>query len=381
MSPRAFGLLALAVLAACDGIGKPVVGEIPRDPQRRTGSCFETRCDDVLAPREPVWEPNEALGVQAASCTGRSEVRLDAPDFAVAADRYPTLNCVDLFLEADEPFAIDLREVPVVGARIDVRASAPGTLWLGGAVSALELSVHGPVDVHVAGGALGASRIVLDGSSPDRLATLSTDRVLVTDVAVEAPYGLVRAEHTQLARFALSALEVELSFASASNGSIEASRVTLLDASLARVDLGAETLLAAAGELRDIDVFRCGAVDLSVSHVSRTRIARCAEAVMLRDVDLERSLVDADVVGSARVRQSGLRGERIELERSRVTLTAFCGVESLRVWETSIECPSCQPAPPVEVCGGPRLVQPYCPGFETAPCDGERAGPSSLPGL
>jgi hypothetical protein len=110
---------------------------------------------------------------------------------------------------------------------------------------------------------------------------------------------------------------------------------------------------------------------LAVVDVIRTHVARCTEALVLDDVDLERSLVDADVLGSGRIRHSGLRGARVELESSRLTLTALCGVESLSVWTTSVECPSCEPAAPPEICGAPAMTQRYCPGYETAPCEGQ----------
>jgi hypothetical protein len=364
-------VFAVVLVAACDGVGVPVVGERPLEPDPPMNACFAVRCDEVLEPRAPVWRPDGPIGAALASCAERTTIEAEAASFALDPDALGSLRCVDLHLVADAPFTIDLREVPIVGARIDVTSSAPGTLLLGGAVTTIDLAVHGPVEVRVLGGAVGASHVLLDGAAPDRLASLTTDAVLVTDLVVEAPYGLVRAHQSHLARVALEASEVELELSSVADGAIAAERISLLDAVLARVDLAADVIVGAAGDLSDVDVTRCGEMTLAVVDVIRTHVARCTEALVLDDVDLERSLVDADVLGSGRIRHSGLRGARVELESSRLTLTALCGVESLSVWTTSVECPSCEPAAPPEICGAPAMTQRYCPGYETAPCEGQ----------
>jgi hypothetical protein len=218
---------------------------------------------------------------------------------------------------------------------------------------------------------VGASHLLLDGAAPDRFASLTVDAVLVTNVVVEAPYGRVLAHQSHLARVALEASELELELSSVSDASLAAERIALLDATLAHVDVAADRIVGAAGDLSEVDVTRCGEITLAVVDVIRSHVARCTEALVLDDADIERSLVDADVIGSGRIRHSGLRGARVELEGSRLTLTALCGVESLSVWTTSVECPSCEPSAPPEICGAPAMTQPYCPGYETAPCEGQ----------
>lgn len=361
-------LLTLFAFAGCEGVGAPVVGDRPMEPELPMNACFAVRCDEVLPPRPAVWRPDGPIGAALADCPERTSIEVDAATFALDPDAVGSLRCVELRLFADAPFALDLREVPIEGARIEVTSSAPGTLLLGGAVTTIDLAVHGPVEVRMLGGAIGASHVLLDGEAPDRLATLNTDAVLVTDLVVEAPYGLVRAHETHLARVSLEAREVELELSSVVDGSIRGERVSLLDAVLTQVDLAADTIVGAAGDLSDVDVTRCGELTLAVVGMIRTHVARCTEALVLDDVDVERSLIDADILGSGRIRHSGLRGSRIELESSRLTLSALCGVESLAVWTTSVECPSCEPAAPPEICGAPAMTQPFCPGYETAPC-------------
>jgi hypothetical protein len=371
MTPARVLCLITLLLAACDGVGVAVVGDRPLEPDPPMNACFAVRCDEVLEARPAVWRPDGPIGAALASCPERTRLEAEVASFALDPDALGSLRCVDLRLVADAPFTIDLREVPIEGARIDVTSSAPGTLLLGGAVTTIDLAVHGPIDVRVLGGAVGESHVLLDGTAPDRLASLTTDAVLLTGVVVEAPYGLVRAHQSHLARVALVAHEVELELSSVADGSITADRVALLDAVLAQVDLAADVIVGAAGDLSDVDITRCGEVTLAVVDVIRTHVARCTEALVLDDADLERSLLDADVVGSGRIRHSGLRGARVELESSRITLTALCGVESLSVWTTSVECPSCEPEAPAEICGAPAMTQRYCPGYETAPCAGQ----------
>jgi len=287
--------VAFATLTACDGVGVAVVGERPLEPDPPMNACFAVRCDEVLEARTPVWRPDGPIGAALASCPERTTIEAEAASFALDPDALGSLRCVDLHLVADAPFTIDLREVPIAGARIDVTSSAPGTLLLGGAVTTIDLSVHGPVDVRVLGGAVGSSRVLLEGAAPDRLASLTTDAVLVTDLLVEAPYGLVRVHQSHLARVALEAAEVELELSSVADGSIAADRIALLDAVLAHVDLAADVIVGAAGDLSEVDVTRCGEITLAVVDVIDTHVARCTEALVLDDVDLERSLVDADV--------------------------------------------------------------------------------------
>lgn len=371
--------VALA-LAACEGVGVAVVGDRPLEPEPPENACFAVRCDEILEARAPVWRADGPLGAALASCPERTTIEAEAASFALDPDALGSLRCVDLHLVADAPFTIDLREVPIAGARIDVTSSAPGTLLLGGAVTTIDLAVHGPVDVRVLGGAVGASRVLLEGAAPDRLASLTTDAVLVTDVVVEAPYGRVRAHQSHLARVAIEAAEVELELSSVADASVVADRIALLDAVLAQVDLAADVIVGAAGDLSDVDIARCGEITLAVVDVIRTHVARCSEALVLDDVDVERSLIEADVIGSGRIRHSGLRGARVELESSRLTLSSLCGVESLSVWTTSVECPSCEPTAPPEICGAPAMTQRYCPGYETSPCEGQPRpiGPMSV---
>ncbi len=363
-------LANLVCLTACDGIGLAVVGERPMTPPMPSNECWEVRCDEILDPPTPRWEAPADLGATRAACLERTSRSFAVEDMPLDPDASFDLRCADVRFDADAPFDLDLRNVPLTGARISIASQFAGHVTLGGNLSQLDLEITGPIDVDIVGGALSESVVSLGGELPDRLATLTTDWVVVTDVVVAAPYGLVRAHESALARVDVRAVELSLEVSSMNDGRLEADHVSLLDATVSRTDLAVGRLVAAAGELDAIDVVRCDEITLAAIDLSSSHVARCTGALFLDDADVDGSWIEADVLGSVRMRRTGLAGARVQVESSRLTLVALCGVESLDVSATSIECPSCQPAAPAEICGAPANVEPFCPGFESSPCDG-----------
>jgi len=371
--PPALGLLALA---GCE-VGLPVVGMRSDMPAVPENQCFETRCSEVWSGPVPRWEPGEDVGVASAGCLSRRTLELSlAGDVVITAQ---DLRCTDIELVGEATFTLDLRDVPLTGARLHVTSDGPGRILLGGDVSAIELAVVGPVDVEMSQGALGASRIELSGSAPDRLATLSLDRVLATEVVLAAPHGALRAFRSALSQVRIDVIEATLELTSTWQSTLASERVSLLDSELRDTDVEGERVVAAAGRFDGVDVRRCGEVILASADVIRSRIARCAGAVRLQDADVERTLIEADVEGTGQIRQCGLAGSRVELELSRVVLTALCGVESFTLEGGALECPSCEPVP-LEICGVAPTVEPYCAGFEVAPCQGRMRPAGTSPG-
>lgn len=366
---RSLGLLCL--LTGCE-VGLPVVGMRPEGPPPAEDQCFETRCAEVWAGPVARWEADESTGIASERCLSRRTVELSLAGEVLVEAR--DLRCTDLELVGLSPFTLDLRNVPLAGARVRVTSDDAGTITLPSDVRAIELSVSGPVDVVMAQGALGSSRIELTGSAPDRLASLSLDRVLVTEVVIDAPHGALRANRSVLTRVVLDAVEASLELSGSWQSSLRVERLSLLDAELRETDVESEDLVAAAGRLEEVDVRRCGAVTLASADVLRSRIARCTRGVVLHDADVERTLVEADLTGEGQIRQCGLAGSRVALENSRVVLTSLCGVQSFTLEGGALECPSCEPVP-AEICGVAPTVEPHCPGFEAAPCEGRPRPP------
>lgn len=358
--------VALLLLTGCE-VGLPVVGMRVEAPPAPEDQCFETRCSDVWAGPMPRWEPDETTGVGAERCLSRRAFALSLGGDVVVEAR--DLRCTDLELVGEAAFVLDLRNVPLAGARVRVTSEVPGRIVLPRDLSALELSVDGPVDLEMHEGALGSSRIELGGSAPDRLATLSIDRVLVTEVVIDAPYGALRAYRSVLSHVRVDAAEATLELGGTWQSTLSADRVALLDAELRETDVEGERVVAAAGRFDAVDLRRCGEVTLASTDVIRSRIARCSRGVLLEDADVERTLIEADVAGTGQLRQCGLAGARVALESSRVALTALCGVESFTLEGGALECPTCEPVPE-EICGVARTIEPFCPGFEAAPCEG-----------
>lgn len=374
---RAFLVALVLATLGCE-VGLPVVGDRPLTPPPASDVCFAVRCDEVLEPLAPRWEPG-LVGADAAACAAIRPVAVSLDDPLAASRALSDMRCAEVSLEATAPFTLDLRNLPLAGARIALSSHAAGTVLLGGDVSRVDLSIDGPVEVRMEGGALGTSHVVLTGRSPARLASLTLVDVIVTDVVVDAPYGVIRARQSVLTRARLEPVEAALELSSLTNATLRASRVTLVDAPLRDVDLEVGSLVAAGAELDGVDVVSCDELALAVLRVRDSHVARCTHPLVLDDVDVDASLIEADLLGSARVRRSGLAGRVVSLDESRLTLVALCGVESLSVFTTSVECPSCEPAAPPEICGAPTTVQPYCPGFERSPCDGApRPDPSGL---
>lgn len=377
----ALTLACLSVwLGACDGIGRPVVGDRPFVPGMNMNACFAVPCDSILEALPPRWRATADLGVAGAGCAERSERTLTLADMPTEPGTPIDLRCTDATVRADAPFAIDLRNAALGGARLTLLSEHAGSLALAGTVANLELTVVGPIDVEMSDGALSTSVFVLEGSAPDRLATLTTRRVVVSEVAVRAPHGHVRTYESTLARVEIDAVEVTLEVSAASDGRIEADRMAFLDSRALSLEVGVDRFIVAAGELDRMHIHRCGEVTFAAVDVSHTRIERCASPLLLNEVDLDGSVVHADVRGlAAQIRRTAFHGERVVLVDSRMSVDALCGVEVLDVTSTAVECPTCEPAAPPEICGAPAIVQPYCPGFELSPCEGQpRPEPESL---
>jgi hypothetical protein len=367
-SIRALARVLLALgLVGCEGIGLPVVGERPLGPSMPDDACFAVSCEGALAPHAPRWMPTAELGVASSPCPARRSETLSLHARPETLD----LRCTDATLHVEQPFTLDLRGVRLTGARLDVSSTVPGTVLLAGEIDAAELHVHGPIEVRMEGGAIGASRLVLDVDDGGRPPRLELDAVVVTDSVLAAAEASFLAHGSVLSRAHVSAEELTLEVSSCTDGTLRADRLSLLDATVMHSDLDVEVLVAAAGELDGVDVTRCTSVTLAVLDVLHTRIAGCLEPLELVDVDVDGCRLEGDVRGRARIRRSALEGERVVLEDSRLTLTALCGVASLDVSTTSVECPSCEPTAPAEICGASARVEPYCPGYESAPCQGQ----------
>lgn len=364
----AVSLIAFALLTAagCEGIGLPVVGDRPGGPPVPTDTCTSLPCDAELVTFRSRWQ-REQLGAELANCPDRHSIVLEPGTPVDAAD----LRCGDVFFTSEEPFELDLREAQLSGARIHVSSSALGVVWLPAATDSIDLRVEGPVEVHMRSGALGSARIALEGREPERLPTLWLDRVLVTDVALEAPRGSLRAHASQLAHTHLVLDSLVLELSSLSDATVVAQDVSLLDVHVVGVDFDATRFVHAAGRIEESQVVRCERLAISSSTVSESRIAACIEGIALYDVDSDTSIYEGDLRGSANIRRGRFLGRRIELTDSRLTVPSFCGVEVLDVAFTSIECPTCEPAAPAEICGVEPRPEPYCPGYASSPCQGQ----------
>ncbi|MBN8609009.1 MAG: hypothetical protein J0L92_00355 [Deltaproteobacteria bacterium] len=378
MSRGAYVALALAAIAlgGCEGIGRPLVGDRPLEERMPDDQCFAVDCDTILDPIAPPFEAPTVLGAELEGCQTRGDVTLLVGD--EGRIDVPEIACADVLLETDRAFFLDLRARDLVGTRLTVRATELGQIALSGDVHHLSLDVDGPVEVVMDGGALSRSSLALTAAPAQRAGQLHLEDVIATELRLVASIGTVRAHHASLSRVQIVAREAALEISSVTFGSIVAERMSFLDAELLSVHLEVDTLVSAAGHLDRVDISRCGQVSLALTEVRRSFIAACDEPIYLEDVDMEASLVSADVQGSGRFRRTGFAGASVVLESSRLTLAALCGVVRLDVSTTSVECPSCEPTAPAEICGAPTVEQPFCPGYDVSPCS-EGPRPSPLP--
>lgn len=369
-------VVTVALGLGCEGIGRAVVGTRPLPERMAADQCFAVDCDAILEPRGEPFEAPEELGAELARCPVRRDVVL-APD-ETGAIVVPELGCAHVLLEAETAFTLDLRARDLVGTQLTLRSIEPARVFLAGDLHHVSILVEGPIDVTMDAGALGLAAIELRSGPAQRPPSLTLDRVIATNLHVLAPSGIVRAHRSMLSRAEIVAEDLTLELSSITFASATADRATLLDAELLSVRLDVEVLVAAAGHMDQVDVARCGQVSLAVADVVRSSFAACTDPIFLDDVDVEASFLSGEVQGRGRFRRTGFSGASVSLEDSRLTLPALCGLARLDVASTAVECPTCAPVAPAEICGAPTVPQRFCPGYEVSPCpDGPR--PSSEP--
>ena len=330
----------LLLLAACDAVGDPLVGE--REPP---GAGLAIRCP-TPPPCHPEWDVIEEVtarpwsAVDLAGCRERQrhacvevddavEVAVDeGPDGGVEPGEAPSGRVVGCRLVPDQPdggLAPD--EVPcgpeptLECERLEINAAADGSrvrhleepVWLGAQVRItteraftvelrgawlfdVAITLQGPVTLRIvdaryardvrirrAAGATDGPRLELEAVVGARLRLGEPDGAL-------AHVGMIR---TQLTDVQLIASDLRLESTTLLGGLVQADVLLGLDADLADLDLRTQSSLLSAFKLKRSQLQDCQKLTLIGGEVIDTRIEACAqEPVRVYSTDLLRGAFD-----------------------------------------------------------------------------------------
>lgn len=389
--------LAIALfLGGCEGFtfGNAVVGPVPETEGGGGGDrvCGEVRTCAAYRPAPPaVWTPQSDPTV-GAECGTRTTYtlrgdealhpmaelsqRLTAPQ---VGEGPPELRCLDIEIEvpgATSSFELDLRNITLMGTRIRIASESRGRVLVGttGTFSASEFEIHGPVDIIAERAVVWAARVSLlpsEGHAPAGLLFGLLSQFNQLEVLGEGTVAL-RRSLLEAAHIEAEVLRTELSPWRVAF--VRADSVEIFDADLWQAHVESGHFIAAAGVISFSEFAACDEIILAAVTVNRTRLGPTSVPILLSAAMLMNSYVEADLSGDGRIVQSGLLGQRIDLDGGAIANSALCGVDFLGLTTGDVACIRCDEGAPADICAFAHR-EPLCPGYETAACStGPRAG-------
>ena len=381
----ATALAAVALLAACEGLGLPVVGPLP-EPIGNPGemTCSEISACDRYLPEEPeLWSPpSDPLAAAGCPELVRYALRGDAaldPNAILEALLVPPrsgegpleLRCVELSIEVPDTarsFEFDLRSVTLEGVHVEIVSEARGRVLLGteGTISQADFSIHGPIEMIAERAVLWGARVSLEpGRHTPAGSLLANETQFVRlNMGGEGTFAMRRSA-LRGAQVRASVFRSELS--SWANVFVSAATVEVFEADVFQAHVESGHFIAAAGAIRYSEFFECGEIILAAVNVSQTRIADTEVPVLLSASMILNSYVQADLRGSARIVQCALLSDSIDLEGGTVANSALCGVDELAIAAGDAVCVRCDAGAPADLCVSVHR-EALCPGFESATC-------------
>ena len=395
-------LLCAVALGACDGFGVAVVGPLP-EPDAGLGPnvCEAPEPCEAYRPEEPeLWTP--PVDVTAGStCTeftryalsGDAAMRpndlirslLVAPQGGEGPDE---LRCVEIDIEVPSTapsFELDLRSMSLHGVRLQITSDIPGRLLLGtvGAISDSEFTMRGPIDIIANRVLMWSAQISLQRSPEQAQAgALFALESQFTQLSIVGE-GTVSLRRSSLREAQVRASRLTSELSPWSTLFVRADTVEVFEANLFEAHIEAGHFIAAAGTIGYSEFVDCVEIILASVTLSNAWIGPTEGPVRMSGAIALNSYIEADLVGSCRVRQSALLGHSIDLEQGSILTSALCGVDFLGIEVGDVACIRCDGGAPPDTCVSVH-PEPACPGFDTAPCSrGERHGsiPEDVMGL
>jgi hypothetical protein len=419
--------LAILVCSACDGVGAPIVGEIPipegtcgvtplchpirtveaerfEVPAERRQTRADCDGDDVpdildLCPAHPddLTAGGEQCVSQRAACDrfNGGVTSLAGADlrgcFATLVDpndldlRRADLSCAVITIHYTElrPRAIDLSHAMLAGASLEIVSQGPLAIvadqtTFDGAIVAMRggarISAHGAI-------VRDSVLITAPGGSPDAVAP-SIELVLAdlrASAIVEEPGGWPGRVRIELGTFAsgtIHAQVLEIADATFTDTFVGARELHVLHASLEGGAVRADFGLFAAARLTDVIFDRCVDLAFSACELSHVDIPACEpEGLRIVESDVDSSTIG----GGAAIIESTIEssvigggpGSVVRTERAILDGVGVCDLAAGAFVESELRCMQCGAgAFPDGVCVDAEITERGCPAIELAPACG-----------
>lgn len=377
----AVGLFLVVALGGCDVLA-PVIRESRGQPPPGGSACDLTErcaqldepppdtllesevqapsriCDGPLIERTIVVDGDVTLPAASFECTRTTLVVALAPG---EHPPVPTLHVADgALVDAVISMASDdvLAELDLSGLAIDRTT----------------IEIEGAVRAHIAGGRIAETAVRLHARLPIAAPEVLLDDVNATDLRVDGAGASVRLRDVVGRRVFVDARWLGIERGSLRAAILEGDHVELLDVVAAAVRIETSRFITAGGTLSECHLARCDSATLALTHVARSRFAACAEPLDLEAASLADVVIEGDVSGHGTLIHGGvLGGSSVLLEQGTLQHAALCGLRELVADE--LDCFSCDPAAPAEVCAGTVSSVVRCPQLCASTC--ENGAPAS----
>lgn len=236
------------------------------------------------------------------------------------------------------------------------------------AIDRTTIEIEGAVRARLTGGRLGETALRLRVRQPIAAPEVLLDRVNATDLRVDAAGAAVRLRDVAVRRLLVDARWLSIERGSLRAAILEGDHVELLDVVAASVRIEASRFITAGGEMSECFVARCDSATLALTHVTGSRFAACAEPLDLETAGLADVVIEGDVAGHGTlIHGAVLGGTSVLLEQGTLQHAALCGVGRLSADE--LDCFSCEPSAPSEVCAGTITSIVACPSLCASYCE------------
>ncbi|MFO0680674.1 MAG: hypothetical protein U0234_01425 [Sandaracinus sp.] len=366
--------LVLAAIGGCDVLA-PVIRE-QRDPPPRGGSRCELveRCaqldepppdtlleSEVQAPSRICASPlvERTIAVQGDVEVAGATLECTHTTFvvSVAPGEHPPMPTVRVTGGAIEDAVLTMASEDAV-AELDLSGTA---------IDRATIELEGAVRARLTGGRIAETALRLRVRQPIAAPEVLLDRVNATDLRIDAAGASVRLRDAVAGRILVSARWLSIERGSLRAAILAADHVELLDVVAASTRIDASRFIAAGGTMSECFVARCDAVTLALTHVTGTRFAACTSPLELETASLADVVIEGDVSGhGSLIHGAALGGSSVVLEQGTLQHAALCGALTLSADE--LDCFSCEPTAPAELCAGTIGSVVRCPGLCASHC-------------
>ncbi len=372
--------LALVLLAGCDVLA-PVIVEQRNPPGRGGTPCELAETCAQLGDPAPTTVTEAEVQAPSPICSGPLAARtlvLDGERTVMASSLECTQTTVVVVLAPGEhpptptlhvtggPMRDAVLAISSDDAITELVLDAP-------AIDRATLELEGAIRARIVGARIAETAVHLRTHFPIAPPELLLDGVSAADLRVDASGAIVRARDATLRQAVLDARTVAVERGSLRAVLLRGEHVELLDVVAASVRIDASRFIAAGGTLTASFLSRCDVATLALTHVASSRFAACAEPIDLEAASMADVVLEGDVTGRGTLIHGGvLGGASVTLEEGTLQHVALCDVSALET--AALECFSCAPDAPGEVCAGMIGNAVRCPGLCQSQCD---HGPSA----